>query len=133
MSAFETLRDLMDRWTPHRQGLLKAIELLGGTHDEDDVLLAIFGGRAKLLTSEKTAAVIEVVSYPKFKSLNVFLLAGELLDVIAQEPRLESEARALGCKRIEFSGRNEWRQTMKDRPDGFTGFVARGAAFYKDL
>lgn len=132
MTAFDRMRDLVERWSPHREGLLKAIARLNGTHTEDDVLCMIFGGKAKLITSEKTAVVAEVVTYPQFRELNVFLLAGELLDVIAQEPGLENEARKLGCKRLRFEGRDEWRAIMKDRSDGFTGFKPN-AVFYKEL
>lgn len=132
MTAFDRMKALVERWEPHREGLLKAIARLRGTHDEADVLHMIFSGRAKLITSKKTAVVAEILTYPQFRELNVFLLAGDLLDVIAQEPGLEQEARALGCKRLRFEGRDEWRAIMKDRPDGFTGFKPQ-TVFYKDL
>lgn len=131
MTAFDRMKDIVERWGPHREKLLRAISLTG-THDEGDFLLMIFSGRAELITSEKTAVVVEIVNHPKLKSMNVCLLGGDLLDLIAQEPGLEQKARSMGCKRLEFTGRDEWRAAMKDRADGLAGFKVR-SEFYKDI
>lgn len=121
--------DLLKCWTPHRDALLKAIERTHGTHNEDDVLAMILGEKLTLITSEKSAIVVEVNSYPRLNALNIFLGAGDLSDIKDHEPMLKDLARKRNCSRITFGGRDGWRSVFGDA----FGYSYGGSIIYKDL
>lgn len=132
-SLLDRMKDLIERWEMHREKLLKAIVETHGTHTEDDVLAMILGGNLTLITSDKSAVVVETTKTPRIVSLNVFLAGGNFADMIEHEPALLAEAERRGCSRITGGGRTEWIAALRDRNDGFRGYKVGGAFVYKDI
>jgi hypothetical protein len=107
--------------------LLPAIAETNGTHTEDDVLVMLLAGKAKLWMGEKTAAITEFVTYPQMRVLNVWLAGGDLEEL----RKMEAEqfipfAREQGCKRITCGGRPGLSRVKSDWSRG-------GVFMYKDL
>jgi hypothetical protein len=129
---FERIQEIAEKWAPHRDGMLKAIEATHGTHTEDDVLAMILAGSLRLTVSEKSAIVTEVCTYPRMKALNAFLCSGKLADIIAHEPTLIALAKEHGCTRVTFGGIPKWEAAMCQKPNG-PGWEVGGVFLYKDI
>jgi hypothetical protein len=83
----------------------QALEHAHGTHRLEDVMKGVLDGRLQLWVGKKSAAVTEVLSFPRLRALNVFLAAGEMSELSACLAGMEAWARGCGCERIMFSGR----------------------------
>lgn len=118
-----------------REFLLPAIERTNGTHTEDDVLSGLITGQFKLWPLERSAGITEFVIYqdmlrgvPRMKVLNVFLAGGDLAEIVAYTPVLESFGIKNGCSRMTFGGRPGWEPVMSEH-----GYKRGGVFLYKDL
>lgn len=128
----DRMKELVEKWEPHRSAMLKAIDATHGTHTEDDVLAMILAGQLKLTTSEKSAIVTEVCKYPRLSALNAFLCAGKLSDILDHEPTLIALAKEHGCSRVTFGGLPKWEAAMCQKPNG-PGWEVGGVFLYKDI
>ena len=99
-------------WEKARRILAPAIEH-GGTHSERDVLDAIIAGQAQLWMHEASAAVTEIVSYPRLRACRVWLAAGDLDGIKEIERQVEGWARQNGCARLEIIGRKGWLKKLR--------------------
>lgn len=99
-------------WDRARRILAPAIEH-GGTHNERDVFDAVVSGAAQLWMRGDSAAVTEIVSYPRVKACRVWLAAGNLEDIREIERQIEEWARGVGCGRLEIIGRKGWLKKLK--------------------
>lgn len=99
-------------WEKARRILAPAIEH-GGTHSERDVLDTIIAGHAQLWMHEASAAVTEIVSYPRMRACRVWLAAGDLEGIKEIERQVESWARQNGCARLEIIGRKGWLKKLR--------------------
>jgi hypothetical protein len=120
--------EIVQRWATCRDALLPAIEMLDGTHTEDDILAGLISGRMLLWVSGRSGVVTEVAAFPRVKCLNIFLAGGKMADVMALREAITTYARGLGCKRI----------TMLAARRGWERFFAResknsGSYLWKEL
>jgi hypothetical protein len=117
---------IFDTWSRVRGLLLPAIAETNGTHNEDDVLIALLTGKCRLWASENAAVVTEIVVYPQMKILNCWLVGGDLARLRAMEPDLIAYARSMGCARVTGGGRAGWSRVRSDWSKGPT-------YMYKDI
>ncbi|MBI3678487.1 MAG: hypothetical protein HY243_17910 [Proteobacteria bacterium] len=93
-----------------------------GTHAIEDIEDGIASGAYQFWCTQNSAAITEIVDYPKLKALNFFLLGGdlaELLDIL--EPRICAFARHKGCARVTGAGRKGWERVLKPLTYRFAG------------
>ncbi|MFD2207219.1 hypothetical protein [Kiloniella antarctica] len=102
------------QWEKARQWLQPALDRGGNTHTTDDIRAGIISGSFQFWTSEKSAAITEIVSYPCSKGCRVFLAGGDMTELLAMQPELEAWAQSIGCKFIEIDGRPGWERIHKD-------------------
>ena len=88
--------------------LQKALEYGGGTHRLDDVVRMLKAGEAQLFENEGGVIVAEVNEFPLLKTVNFWLLAGELRDVLALEHEVLPWAIERGCTVATGVGRPGW-------------------------
>lgn len=107
---------IFETWIRCRAWLLPAIELTNGTHNEDDVLRELMSGKLLLWSGQKSAIVTEFVEYDtkKMKSLNWFLVGGDMDELLTMKPKIEEWAKAQGCKRVTCAGRKGWERVLSD-------------------
>lgn len=103
------------QWEHCRGFLLPALARAGETHTELDLIELIMAGRAQFWPEHDCAALTELLVTPRLKSCHWFLVGGQLdplLTVLA--PRVETWARAMGCRRMTGVGRDGWERTLPD-------------------
>jgi hypothetical protein len=71
-----------------------------GTHSWEDFREELRDGRAQLFLSDHGVWVAQVVNFPRKRLLNVWLLAGELPEVMDLQKDVEAYARDMGCSDI---------------------------------
>ena len=94
--------------------LEQALERGIGTHDFEDIKDAVMTGSMQLWTLDSTAAVTEIIQYPRFKAVVVVLAAGEMSELVEAIPELEEFSRIVGAQRILICGRLGWLRALKE-------------------
>lgn len=113
------------RWQDHINRALS----FQATHDIEDVERMVESGEAQLWVGKKSAAVTEIIRFPKCKTLHLWLCGGDLLEITEEMlPRAEAFARAEGCTRLTTAGRIGWDRVMKKH-----GFTPIASVCAKDL
>lgn len=119
-------------WERVAPWLEKALVHAGGTHSIEDVRAACERGDLFLVTRPRFALVVEMVAYPRFSALNVFLAGGEanesLSDVCAILPTLEEACRRQGGRMVTFTGRPGWGRAVADQ-----GYKPTATVFAKEV
>lgn len=97
-----------------REWLGAALRYAHGTHTIEDVEAGLESGALGLLAGERSALVVEVVTYPRKRILNVFLAGGDMDDVKAWNDPLAKLAKGHDCSDITLAGRRGWVRALKD-------------------
>jgi hypothetical protein len=103
-------------WTRCRPWIEAALVHAGGTHAIEDVERLIALGRAHFWPGRRCAVVTEFYDYPRLRACNIWLLGGDLRDLLALEPAIAAWAQANGCARLMGGGpRAGWARALKTR------------------
>lgn len=116
-------------WVRVRDWLNPSIEKTFGTHTEEDVFLMCATGQngSRLWVFENSCAITEFQQFPQMKVCNLFLVGGDLEELLSKEPEISKFAKENGCSRLTGAGRNGWKRT---HPDGWNFSCT---ALYKDI
>ena len=93
--------------------LREALEQAGGTHTVMDVLDAVNEGAAVLWEAASSVVVTELVDYPRLRALRIWLVAGDLDEILGMEARVTDFAMRHHASRLEFMGRPGWARVLK--------------------
>jgi len=116
-------------WTRCRPYVEAALTHAGGTHDVEDVAQLVAEGRAHFWPGRRCAVVTEFYDYPRLKACNLWLLGGDLEELLAIRPKIEAWAMAQGCVRILGGGpRRAWARILAP-----LGYRPAWIIYYKDL
>lgn len=97
------------RWQDH---ISEALDYQS-THDISDVEKMIDEGDAQLWLGEKSAAVSEIIVFPKMKVLHLWLCGGDMEEITeVMLPKAVAFASERGCKRMTTAGRKGWDRVM---------------------
>src|SRR5262245_43497735 len=100
-------------WTRCRPYIEAALAQAGGTHAVEDVERLIAAGRAHFWPGRRCAVVSEFYHYPRLKACNLWLLGGDLKELLRMRPAIEAWARAQGCTRMLGGGpRRGWARVL---------------------
>jgi hypothetical protein len=88
------------------------------THTLEDVRAAVAAGEAQFWPFERSACVTRIFDEPRAKTLNHWLVGGDLEELMRMRPRVEAWARAQGCTRLMLGGRSGWARVLE--PHGFS-------------
>ncbi len=108
--------------------LEKALADAGSTHSVQHVMTAVERGHAQMIGNPNGMVVTEVIEYPNFPAVRVWLAAGEMDAVLALSPQVERFAREIGARRIEAIGRHGWVRVSQQY-----GWRPAGIGIIKDL
>lgn len=94
-------------WTSIRELLIPAIEHCNGEFEVDDLLAMVMEGKAFVVVMAneeglELAAICECLKYPRKSVLNVLVLGGRNLDLVAKQfwPKVTEVARILGASSV---------------------------------
>ena len=103
-------------WVPFflesEQLLLNALEYSNGTHSLEDVAMALNKDEMQFWPGINTAIVTEVITHPNYKSIHIFLAAGDMDEVIRILPFVEIHGKMEGCTKMTMIGRKGWEKVM---------------------
>jgi hypothetical protein len=106
-----------------------ALEFAGHSHTFDDVAALVASGDAQFWPGAHSAVVTQIVSYPQYRALSIWLAGGELPEIELMAPTILEFGRRNGCKVASFVGRRGWERTFLAR----TGWQPRLVVFEKPL
>jgi len=106
-------------WGRCKPWIEAALEYSLGTHTIEDVEAGIESGLFQFWSGKNCALVTEVVTYPRLKAMNYFLLGGDLDELVNEiEPALTAWAKSIGCDRVFGVGRKGFERAF--RKSGFS-------------
>lgn len=118
-----------EAWQRCREWIAAALEHADGGFGIDDIAEGIAAGRFHFWPGERCAVVTEFWTGPRLKTLNFWLLGGDLKELLAMRPDIEAWAIAQGCKRALGGGvRPEWGRVLAK-----AGYTPRWTIFAKEL
>ena len=85
--------------------LQEALVHARGTHEIEDILRGVAEGQLQLWVAERSAAVSEILRFPRKRVANLFLAAGDLDELQAGLAGMEAWARGQGCSSLMTSAR----------------------------
>lgn len=116
-------------WRRCRPYVEAALARAGGTHGVEDVERLIGEGRAHFWPGRRCAVVTEFYRYPRLVACNLWLVGGDLTELLTLRLRIEDWARAQGCARILGGGpRRGWERVL-----GPLGYRPEWIIYRKDL
>jgi hypothetical protein len=98
---------------PHRAHLEQALE--GTFHTLQDVVQAVASGRAQFWPGKQAAMVTEIDTISETKVLRVWIAGGDMEELKAMAPGIESWARLNECREVLVEGRKGWERALKDQ------------------
>ena len=111
--VFDILHQVAVNIHAYKELIETAIPYTRGTHTLEDVCLAILAGKLKLWTALGACIVSEFVQYPRKLFLHYFLIAGNMNEIIAMQPKIIEFAHKNKCDAISGLGRPGWEKITK--------------------
>lgn len=124
------LREEVFALARYKRHIEAALAYAGDTHRYDDVLELIAAGNVQCFPGPASVVITEICSYPRRKTLNIWLAGGNLREIEAMEPMILEWGRAQGCDTATFTGRRGWARTFLTRKAGWSEALVM---FAKDL
>ena len=85
-----------------------------GTHDWVHIRELLKAGKCQIFDSEHGSWITEVISTPKARLLNCWVVAGELPGVMDLQAEVERYAAQENCARMTATGRRGWKNIARD-------------------
>lgn len=106
--AAEALRD----WDLYEAQIMRVVERADSPHMPDDILTCIQQGSMQLWRTSDASGigVTELQTFPRYKQLLVYMVAGENAQdwLTGADQQLEAFALQHNCTRMQFHGRPGW-------------------------
>lgn len=107
--------------------VLEALAIDGG-FTLDDLIDAVARGHMQSWHGLNSLLITELVCYPRKKMLRVVIAAGDIEEILAMIPTVESWSKLQGCGGVLFTGRPGWKRVL-DR----YGYRSLGIVMTKDF
>lgn len=103
-------------WVEHflrlEKQILQGLEYSGGTHNLEDVAMALHKDQMQLWPGLESVLLTELVQYPRMKVFHVFLGAGKMTELIQMIPYVVEQAKLEGCRKVTVTGRRGWERVL---------------------
>jgi hypothetical protein len=100
-----------------------------GTHTLADLFELLQSGAARMFSNQHGCVITEIISSPRKRWLNIWLVAGELPGVLKLQDQVIEYARSRGCEYLTTSARTGWTRTLSDQ----MGWKTRSINMVHDL
>ena len=115
-------------WNRCAGWLLAALEY-DQCHDLSDVKAKVLADECQFWPGLKSAIVTEVIDTPKVRSLHIWLVGGDLKELVGDMlPVITDFAKRAGCSRMSVAGRKGWERVLLGK-----GFVPAWRVAMKEL
>tara|TARA_R110002096_G_scaffold54752_2_gene141131 strand:+ start:974 stop:1390 length:417 start_codon:yes stop_codon:yes gene_type:complete len=104
----------LEAMLPYKKMLLEALAYSGGSHSFQDIVDNVSKEVMQFWPMDKSCLVTEIITYPKFKTLHIFLAAGDLTEIKSIDSTLEVLCQEIDAKYISLSGRRGWVKALAD-------------------
>ncbi len=104
-------------WSESARHFKKGIACLRGTHELVDLMALVANGSILWFPGETASALVEVINYPRIKVASVFLVAGELPEIvewIQLDGSFDTWAREQECERSQYVGRPGFKRVFEN-------------------
>lgn len=95
-----------------RARIEKALEI-DGTHAWGDLVARFHDGRSQVFWNDHGAWVTDIIVYPRKRVLHVWIVAGELPEVMKVQTQVEAFARLEKCDYITAVARFGWKHVAR--------------------
>ncbi len=96
----------------YREMIEAALEYGGGTHTFKDVVDLVATGRAQFWPGAASVGVTEIVVFPRKKTLNCWLAAGDMDELMVMMQYAKEWGSSQGCDAMTMSGRMGWQRVL---------------------
>lgn len=101
-------------WDRCKKWIEDALVYAHGTHTIEDVESGIALGIFQFWSGKDSALVTEIITYPRMRVLNCWLMGGSLENLLSEiEPKIVEWAKHIGCTRIVGTGRKGFERALK--------------------
>ena len=104
--------ELISKILSCRKYIDDALHYSAGTHLFDDVAECILSGEMQLWCGKRSAAVTEIIRFPRKKVLHCFLAAGQLEEILDMQESAKDFGRHNGCTEFTIAGRQGWSKVL---------------------
>ena len=109
---------------PYHRKLAKVLERMGGAYTVADILHLIAINRMQSFTVRDSWAITQVVTLPRLKLLEIFVMLGDVEDMPELHDRILDYANEIGAGLIQAYGRKGWKPHALKR-----GWTVKAEAF----
>jgi hypothetical protein len=95
----------------HRK-VQKALKVGGDTHTVDDIVDAVNSEYMQLWENGESIVVTEITTFPRYRVVNIVLVAGNIDEVMALQVDIEEFARKENCVALRMQGRKGWERVL---------------------
>ena len=99
---------------PYRALLERALAHSQGTHLWEDIVEAVEEKDMFFWPGKRSAAITEVLDFPRKRCMHIFLAAGDMEELKEMEPCFVEFAKHFECDFVSLSGRARWQRSLKD-------------------
>ena len=99
---------------PYRALLERALAHSQGTHLWEDIVEAVEEKDMFFWPGKRSAAITEVLDFPRKRCMHIFLAAGDMEELKEMEPCFVEFAKHFECDFVSLSGRAGWQRSLKD-------------------
>ena len=99
---------------PYRVLLERALAHSQGTHLWEDIVEAVEEKDMFFWPGKRSAAITEVLDFPRKRCMHIFLAAGDMEELKEIEPCFVEFAKNFECDFVSLSGRAGWQRSLKD-------------------
>lgn len=92
--------------------LLRALDVAGNTHTPGDLAKAVDEGRMQSWQNGESVVLTELLGAPQGTVLNIFLVCGNLREVMEIQDAIADFARQHNCIRMTMRGRRGWEKFL---------------------
>lgn len=129
MNNLAVVPDDRSEWLRCKHWIKEALVYTDGTHTIEDIEKGIQERTYQFFSSANSAAVTEIIKYPRKRLLNYFLIGGNLKELVQEiEPHVTRWAKERGCTRVVGIGRKGFERAFRD-----SGFKPCWTAIAKDI
>lgn len=105
-----SLTEHLIRYKPQIEAALKHAD---NSYTFDQIVHGVLSGKLRFFPNGDSFALMEIHTYPNWRSFHCFLAGGKLSEILELQPLMLEHGKELGCKRLTLTGRRGFGRVLK--------------------